>query len=267
MLKNRHVLNVTSGTGQLMEQNYTYYPKSVKVDNYSGHWLRVDPDGLFVPPFTAGMLIDLFVQSQQIRIMKARPPGISLTSTANELDGTAIVSVYDTGVFPFPGTDINPPSMQRIPAIGSDAGSGDILPAIPGSYVRIGLGYSFPLHWSAADNNENNEHIQARQLIDVQDAQQTCAAGVQTTIAGITPDVNWQRITFATIGTDTSGDLLIDYSSGSFPIFHSYIMAGYPVVIPFYPNGFFLNGSGASRFRATHSVGGEVYLHVGMAHS
>jgi len=268
MLKLRRVVRVDNvSTVPLLDESTNFAVKSVKVDNYSGHWMRIDPDGVFVPPFTVGMLIDLFVEAQRVGVYSARPPGIGLTSSANELDGIAIISAYDDPVFPFPGTFINPPYIQRIPAIGNNVGSGDIQPAIPGDYVSLGIGYSFPLFWAAADNNENNEHVQARQNIDVQSGAQVCAAGVTTAIAGIVPDVNWQRIMWLQMSVDTSGVLLIDYSSGGFPLFRGFIMAGIPAVIPFHGNGFFLNGSGASRFRANHDVGAAVYLTVGMGHS
>lgn len=265
MLKYRRVINVDNPSSiPLMDESRSFWVKSVKVDNYSGHWLRIDPDTQFCPPFTAGMLIDMYVQTQNIKVFSARPTGIGIQSGATELDGIAIISVYDEPVYPFPGTYVAQPFIQRIDVPGMQ-GTGDILPALPATFTPIQMTYSFPLNWAAADNNESNEHIQARQVIYWFSEELVCAAGVQTDFT-FHPAADAQRIMVAAISTDTSGEVVIDYSSGANdPIYRGFLMAGNQVVIPFMGNGLNLNGTNTNEFQAIHDVGGRVYLNVGMA--
>lgn len=267
MLRFRTTVNVDNPSSvALLEHNDTFLIKSVKVDNYSGHWMRVDPDRVYVPPFTIGFLIDMFVQAQRIAVYSDRPPGIGIQSGATELDGVAIISVYDTAVFPFPGTNVAQPFIQRI-NIPAQQGAGDILPALPADFTPIAMAYSFPLHWAAADNNESNEHIQARQMIYYFSEEQACAAGVPTNFA-FHPADNAQRLMLLSIVTATSGELIVDYTSGANdPMWRGFLMAGTPVVLPMIPNGMFLNGSVANEFQVTHDVGGTVYLNAGFARS
>lgn len=267
MLKARRIVTVPSGTNvKLIEHNDVFLVKHVKVDNYSGHWLRVDPDRVFVPPFTIGMLIDLFVLTQQVTVYADRPQSLQVISSTFEADGPAIISMYDDPVFPFPGTFINPPVVQRIPFADANLnGSGDIVQDIPSANAMMGFAYSLPLFWASAEGSsgESNNQIQARQLIDVFDAVQVCAAGVTTNIAGIVPDALHQRLMWLDISTDTASEITLDYSGT--PVWHGFILASTPHFIPFESNGFNFNGSGASRFRANHVVGGKVALTVGMA--
>lgn len=269
MLKLRRIVTVDNPTTKpLLDESTNFAVKSIKVDNYSGHWMRVDPDGVFVPPFTIGMIIDLFVQAQRVGIYSARPPGIGIQSGATELDGQAIISAYDEPAFPFPGTYVAQPFVQRVNAGASLQGAGDILPALPADFTPIQMTYSFPLFWAAADNVESMEHIQARQTTSVESAEQVCAAGVPTNMPAIlTPDDIHQRLMWFQIGTDTSGEVLLDFTSGSTSgLFRGYLMPGFNPVNPMPGNGFYLAGSAASRFRATHDVGGTVYLTVGLGH-
>jgi hypothetical protein len=276
-LKRRYVLTVPpGGNGQVvLDQSLNFHVVSARVENYTDTWLRIEPDGLFVPPFTAGAVLDFFVEAAQVKVIAVKPPaGVNLAFS--QQGGVAIFSVYDTPLYPFPGYGINPPNIPFNPTpITAGSAMGNIIDDLfvsGGTELMMGLVTALPAYLMN-DGNSINESIAdavwARAMTAFKSAGVVLPTGGTDTDTTLGTQIT--RICRLIASTDQATRVIFKYSATGAPggteFYRGEFMPGIPHNIGWPQPGKFLSGSQlvASRITAQPTFSG-VNLSLGIGY-
>lgn len=245
--KVRSTKSVADGAAFIAE-SLSFLARSVRVDNYSGRWCRVEPDRRYIPPFTVGVIVNLFVETQTVSVVLGSPTAVVIPGTA--IQGEIAVEIYAEDLPVSGGEMINPPWVQTRDTTTSLRSPFD--DDIPAAYEQYELGAFGPLNFARGLSNEGFEQIQQRQLttlgafyLDI------LVANVLTNLA--TFPTTEQRLLYLSCGVDRTCELQIEYSVWG-NLYNGIAMPGIPVVIPLPNNGFNLNGGALSHLRAQVDV-------------
>lgn len=116
MLKQR-IANRTRATGggsfidgtTSINAQFSTQIESLTVDNYSGRWLRVTQEGLFIPPYTLGWVGNLYGSKLAIQVALSAPSFTNpLGSGWVNIEGEVVCSFYDEPLAPSNGYSIAP---------------------------------------------------------------------------------------------------------------------------------------------------------------
>jgi hypothetical protein len=114
MLKQRIVKNTTPALfGDGIHATFSSQINGVTVDNYSGQWLRISQEGLFIPPYTLGWSSNLYSSKTAVDIILASP-ATALQLVVNTSRGDVVVSFYDEVISPSAGYSIAPTWYQYL---------------------------------------------------------------------------------------------------------------------------------------------------------
>jgi len=256
--------SATFGTRGMTLEIGTAPVMGVTVDNFSGYWLSVGSDGLFVPPYSTGWAGNFYGQTIGSIIIKKSAPG-GTVNPASGNDGTVVVALYDTSIIPNPGIPIG--------ATGSDifytqatvvspfqSGDGNLAPRdVTLPYRTMGV---MPLFYTNNNGVESFLHIQARQLTNVIAGALAVLAGVDTNT--YVPASGEKRLMYAQFSTDTAGLLALVWQGSGSDLWNGYMaINSHSPLIAFGPNGIKLTGAFAN-LRVRHSANANVAYNYGV---
>jgi hypothetical protein len=107
-LKQRFVKNTAPSLfGDGIHATFITQIQGITVDNYSGQWLKISQEGLFIPPYTLGWTSNLYSSKTAVDIVSATP-ATTFQLTINTSRGDVVVSFYDNFISPSGGYSIAP---------------------------------------------------------------------------------------------------------------------------------------------------------------
>lgn len=213
----------------------------ITVDNYSGFWLSVGTDGLFVPPSSFGWSSNLFGSSGSSVVVKKAVPGGIIQALSG--DGAVVVSAYDTPVLPNPGVTIS--QGQRVQQAYQPGGFSN--PSIDYDST-LAVGSSIPVmavypEWYGEGVNAAGsgdwEQVQNRSTVFMFARQMALVANVQQ---NVTPPLTAALLRF--MGLVLSTDATCTFSLGTdnkgiTSLYFGKLVAGTTPVSIWIPNGYF----------------------------
>lgn len=268
-LRSSILSTAVTGTVGLSLDLGTTQARAIVVDNYSGFWLGIGNDGIFVPPSTVGFVANFYSSSaSSILVRKQLPTGV-LDSQQTKITGTIIVALYDEPLAPNPGmfVGVGYAQMQYIAAA---SGGGNSIPAdghwpLPSYFTAQYIGQpSFPLLWTNRSGQEVYPYSQMRRAIDTQYDQLAVLANTLTNTTCFTAGANAGfRLMWFQLTSDTTGFLELQHPDFA-AIAAGYVTANGPgIMASIVPDGVKISKTNIQHFyQVRHSAAANVCLSI-----
>lgn len=219
---------------------------AIRVDNYSGKWLKLDSEGIFIPPFTAGYVVDVYVQTMRLKIGLQSPPSL-IGQQVN--DGDVIISIYDDFMPPDTGTFVGYAQFQTSAAYNPSGVVGEFPPSSPGSGTVMGYEYSVPVWFYSTNAFLGGSRLGSRGMSQVFYTGPLAVAASPTwtslpSIGEPNPGVSVANLMGFAFSVDVSGLVEWRLSGNPTPLFAHYVHAMTPHRILFGANGLPFSAAG-----------------------